>query len=75
MASGFSIEKNLKRLAEYRSDVFGSGADEVVIGRKLGEEEKRKDDCAWDGHKNTVEKVLTRALEDSIKYNYNRFVY
>ena len=76
LATGFSIEKNLKRLAEYRSDVFGSGADEVIIGRKLGDEEKKKDDVTWDGHKNTVEKTATRAMtgisvEDQIKSIHN----
>ena len=69
LASGFSIEKNLKRLAEYRSDVFGRGDDEVIIGRKLGDEEeqqqqqkKKEDSITWDGHKNTVEKTTNRAL-------------
>ena len=36
LASGLNIEMNLKRLAEYRSDMFGSGAEEVLIGRKVG---------------------------------------
>ena len=75
LASGFSIEKNLKRLAEYRSDVFGSGADEVIIGKKVGEEEERnKEDAAtiWDGHTNSVEKTAKRAMtgitvEDQIR--------
>lgn len=35
LASGFNIEENLKRLAEYRSDVFGKGDDEVIIGKKV----------------------------------------
>ncbi len=37
LATGFNIEENLKRLAEYRSDVFGKGDDEVVIGKRVGE--------------------------------------
>lgn len=77
LAGGYSIERNLKHLAEYRSDVFGSGADEVLIGRKLGEEEKKKDDVSWDGHKNTVDKSATRAMtgvtvEDQIKSIHTR---
>jgi splicing factor 3A subunit 1 len=77
LAGGYSIERNLKHLAEYRSDVFGSGADEVLIGRKLGEEEKKKDDVSWDGHKNTVDKTATRAMtgitvEDQIKSIHTR---
>ena len=35
LAGGFNIEETLKRLAEYRSDVFGSGADEALIGKKV----------------------------------------
>lgn len=35
--SGINIEKNLKQLARYRSDMFGSGAEETLIGRKIGE--------------------------------------
>lgn len=36
LATGINIEKNLKRLAEYRSDMFGSGAEETLIGRRKG---------------------------------------
>lgn len=61
LASGFSIEKNLKRLAEYRSDVFGSGADEVIIGRKVGEEEEVVDNnIIWEG--NAGDKAAKRPL-------------
>ena len=73
LASGFSIEQNLKRLAEYRSDMFGSGAEEVIIGRKVGEEDKKLDDAVtWDGHSNSMDKTSKRAmtgitLEDQIK--------
>lgn len=75
LASGVSIEKNLKRMAEYRSDMFGSGVEEAIIGRKLGkgEEEKKAEEAAtWDGHSNTTEKTAKRALngisvEDQIK--------
>jgi splicing factor 3A subunit 1 len=33
-----NIEMNLKRMAEYRSDMFGSGTEETMIGRKKGPE-------------------------------------
>jgi splicing factor 3A subunit 1 len=39
LASGSNIEANLKRMAEYRSDMFGSGTEETVIGRKKGQNE------------------------------------
>ncbi|CAF0974030.1 unnamed protein product [Brachionus calyciflorus] len=73
LAGGFSIEANLKRLAEYRSDMFGSGAEETLIGKKKGEEDKKEKDLAtWDGHSNSVEMTSKRALsgitvEDQIK--------
>ena len=72
-ATGVNIEKYLKGMAEYRSDLFGHGAEEVLIGKKIGEEEKKKEDAvAWDGHTNTVEKTAKKAmtgisLEDQIK--------
>ena len=72
-ATGVNIEKHLKGMAEYRSDLFGKGAEEVLIGKKIGEEEKKKEEViAWDGHTNTVEKTSKRAmsgisLEDQIK--------
>lgn len=36
LASGINIQRNLKHLAEYRSDMFGSGAEETLIGRRKG---------------------------------------
>lgn len=63
LASGMSIERNLKLLAEYRSDVFGSGVEEVIIGKKIGEEEKNKEDNAvWDGHASTITSTAKRAM-------------
>ena len=51
-AEGFQIGSNLKRLADRRTDIFG--AEETVIGRKIGEDEsaKRKQlpTVQWDGH-------------------------
>jgi splicing factor 3A subunit 1 len=73
LASDLSIEKNLKRMAEFRSDMFGSGAEEVLIGRKVGEEERRSEEAAvWDGHSNSMDKTSKRAmtgitLEEQIK--------
>lgn len=59
LTGGFNIEENLKRLAEYRSDVFGSGADEALIGKKVGEEELNPDQT-WDGQ---IEKLAKRSVQ------------
>lgn len=72
LASGVSIEQNLKRLAEYRSDMFGSGAEEVVIGRKVGDDAAVDEGSVWDGHSSSMDKTSKRAmtgisLEDQIK--------
>ena len=71
-APGNAIEASLKQLAERRTDIFGVGDEEAAIGKKLGEEEPRKDDrVTWDGHTSSVE-AATRAaarnisLEDQI---------
>lgn len=71
-APGAAIEASLKQLAERRTDIFGVGDEEAAIGKKLGEEEVRKDDrVTWDGHTSSVE-AATRAaarnvsLEDQI---------
>lgn len=41
---GAAIEASLKQLAERRTDIFGVGVEETAIGKKIGEEETRKDD-------------------------------
>lgn len=41
---GSAIEASLKQLAERRTDIFGVGDEETAIGKKIGEEEVRKDD-------------------------------
>lgn len=56
----------MKQLAERRTDIFGVGDEETVIGKKLGEEESRKDDrVTWDGHTSSVE-AATRAARANI---------
>ncbi|XP_026759772.2 splicing factor 3A subunit 1 [Galleria mellonella] len=73
LAPGAAIEASLKQLAERRTDIFGVGDEETTIGKKIGEEEKRRDDrVTWDGHTSSVE-AATRAarahitLEDQIQ--------
>ena len=34
-AAGSSIESSLKKLAERRTDIFGVGVEETVIGKKV----------------------------------------
>lgn len=63
---GPAIEASLKQLAERRTDIFGVADEETVIGKKLGEEETRKDERAtWDGHTSSVE-AATRAARANI---------
>ena len=62
-AGGDSVKSSLKLLAERRTDIFGAGDEETMIGRKIGEAETRKDDntkIIWDGHSNSIE-ASTRA--------------
>lgn len=65
-AVGTAIEASLKQLAERRTDIFGVGDEETVIGKKLGEEETKKDErVTWDGHTSSVE-AATRAARANI---------
>lgn len=63
-AHGVSIDSSLKQLAERRTDIFGSGAEETAIGRKIGEEEKdkrQKDKVIWDGFSSSAQSAITAA--------------
>jgi splicing factor 3A subunit 1 len=65
-AVGSAIESSLKQLAERRTDIFGSGDEETVIGKKIGEEERKKPEkVTWDGHTASVE-AATRAARANI---------
>ncbi|KAJ4450307.1 hypothetical protein ANN_01727, partial [Periplaneta americana] len=65
-APGSAIEASLKQLAERRTDIFGVGDEETAIGKKIGEEDKRKDEkVTWDGHTSSVE-AATRAARANI---------
>ncbi|XP_050303574.1 splicing factor 3A subunit 1 [Anthonomus grandis grandis] len=65
-AQGTAIEASLKLLAERRTDIFGVGDEETAIGKKIGEEESRKDEkVTWDGHTSSVE-AATRAARANI---------
>ena len=71
---GVHIGDTLKQLAERRSDIFGVGAEETLIGRKLGEEEDQSKVTKeiWDGHTASMERATKLAhsnitFEDQIK--------
>ena len=64
-AVGSAIESSLKHLAERRTDIFGSGDEETIIGKKIGEEEKKPEKVTWDGHTNSVV-ATTRAARANI---------
>lgn len=65
-AAGGAIDASLKLLAERRTDIFGVGDEETAIGKKIGEEETRKDEkVTWDGHTSSVE-AATRAARANI---------
>lgn len=53
-------------MAERRTDIFGVGDEETAIGKKIGEEDVRKDEkVTWDGHTSSVE-AATRAARANI---------
>lgn len=65
-AHGSAIDASLKLLAERRTDIFGVGDEETAIGKKIGEEDTRKDEkVTWDGHTSSVE-AATRAARANI---------
>jgi splicing factor 3A subunit 1 len=64
--TGSAIDASLKLLAERRTDIFGVGDEETAIGKKIGEEDVRKDEkVTWDGHTSSVE-AATRAARANI---------
>ncbi|XP_056642343.1 splicing factor 3A subunit 1 [Diorhabda sublineata] len=65
-AAGSAIDASLKLLAERRTDIFGVGDEETAIGKKIGEEDVKKDEkVTWDGHTSSVE-AATRAARANI---------
>lgn len=67
--SGETVIDNLKQLAERRTDIFGKGDTETVIGKKIGEEEKNENPVIWDGHKISVAST-TRAMNKNLSSNH-----
>lgn len=65
----------MKQLAERRTDIFGVGDEETVIGKKLGEEETRKDErVTWDGHTSSVEAATRGAFLFYLK-SFSTYLY
>jgi len=70
-ASGTEISRNIAKLAERRTDIFGvgeKGAEQTIIGKKLGEEERpapRDPKTIWDGQQSTIDST-TRAAQQAI---------
>uniref|UniRef100_A0A183C8Y8 Ubiquitin-like domain-containing protein n=1 Tax=Globodera pallida TaxID=36090 RepID=A0A183C8Y8_GLOPA len=66
------ISRNIAKLAERRTDIFGigeKGVEQTIIGKKLGEEERqmpRSDPkTIWDGQQSTID-ATTRAAQQSV---------
>jgi splicing factor 3A subunit 1 len=70
VASGASIQKNLKRMAEYRSDMFGSGVEEATIGHKLMQDhhhQQQQQQHAANNNNNIVNRSQGITIEEQIK--------
>lgn len=71
-ASGTEISRNIAKLAERRTDIFGvgeKGAEQTMIGKKLGEEDRSlpKPDpkTIWDGQQSTID-ATTRLAQQQV---------
>jgi splicing factor 3A subunit 1 len=62
--AGTEVDKILKNISGYRSDIFGT--DEVGIGQKVLQDMERlktseKQKVIWDGHSATIQSAKERA--------------
>ena len=65
LATGSDISQQLRQLAERRSDIFGSGAEETSIGRKIGDASKEQErKVVWDGFVGSTDAVLRQAAKN-----------
>ncbi len=75
-ATGHDITGQLKTFSERRTDIFGVGdeaAQEAAIGKKMGEEDTKRqpgdaDKVTWDGHSSSAE-AAARAARANITLN------
>jgi len=71
-ASGTEISRNIAKLAERRTDIFGvgeKGVEQTTIGKKLGEEDSRPrvdPKNIWDGQQSTID-ATTRAAQQEVQ--------
>jgi len=74
-APGNDVINKLKQFAERRTDIFGKGGEETMIGKKMGEEESKvPDSVQWDGHSSSMESAIAAAkknvtIDDQIEAN------
>ncbi|EGT52787.1 CBN-PRP-21 protein [Caenorhabditis brenneri] len=68
LALGADISKNLGQFAERRTDIFGVGGEQTMIGKKLGEEDNSQqgqNKLIWDGTEETRD-AITRAVQNQV---------
>uniref|UniRef100_A0A1I7TGB9 Splicing factor 3A subunit 1 n=1 Tax=Caenorhabditis tropicalis TaxID=1561998 RepID=A0A1I7TGB9_9PELO len=68
LALGADISRNLGQFAERRTDIFGVGGEQTMIGKKLGEEDSSQqgqNKLIWDGTEETRD-MITRAVQNQV---------
>ncbi|PIC49711.1 hypothetical protein B9Z55_008232 [Caenorhabditis nigoni] len=68
LALGADISRNLGQFAERRTDIFGVGGEQTMIGKKLGEEEggqQGQNKLIWDGTEESRD-MITRAVQNQV---------
>ncbi|EFO84458.1 CRE-PRP-21 protein [Caenorhabditis remanei] len=69
LALGADISRNLGQFAERRTDIFGVGGEQTMIGKKLGEEDNsqqgQSNKLIWDGTEETRD-MITRAVQNQV---------
>ncbi|CAI2347311.1 unnamed protein product [Caenorhabditis sp. 36 PRJEB53466] len=64
LALGADISRNLGQFAERRTDIFGVGGEQTMIGKKLGEEDTQPaNKLIWDGAEESRD-MITRAVQN-----------
>ena len=75
-AAGSDISAHLKDFADRRTDIFG--VEETALGKKVGEDEKKKESVQWDGHSGSGREAQRLASskvtkEEQIEYTKKTF--
>ena len=75
-APGSSIGSSLQQFAERRSDIFGSGAEETSIGRKIGDSSREQEKkVVWDGFGASSDAAQRAAAKNVTPEEQRRFVF